>query len=182
MLLFSNSLLHLFAFCLYKNFFGLTYCCPSCVVYFYVFAVNLLLPWFRYCNFTCKQSGIQPPRLVQFTSLVLQVAASPNFNVFRIDWLVLWWSYRYLLAALLCFLHRLPEIFRIKFKICLLTYKILCEKMACLSSLHACHITPIPFTEIKQRDPSVGSNAGTGAFHSCTLFGTTSHYLSIPKT
>ena len=47
-------------------------------------------------------------------------------------------------------LHWLPIRFRILFKINLLTYKILREKPACLSSLHACHIDSFPFTEIKQ--------------------------------
>ena len=48
-------------------------------------------------------------------------------------------------------LHWLAVTFRILFKINLLTYKTLREKTACLSSLHACCITPTPFTEIEQR-------------------------------
>ena len=46
-------------------------------------------------------------------------------------------------------LHWLPVRFRILFKINFLTYKTLREKQS-LSSLHACHITSIPFTEIEQ--------------------------------
>ena len=55
------------------------------------------------------------------------------------------------------FSSKLPVKFGIVFKISLLTYKILCEKTACLSSLKACSITPILFIEIKQRNPSVGT-------------------------
>ena len=57
-------------------------------------------------------------------------------------------------VPLLCSLHWLPVKFRVDFKICSLTYKTLHEKQP---SLHACHIAPIPFTEIKQKNLSVSS-------------------------
>ena len=87
--------------------------------------------------------------------MVSRTLTSPNFNVFRIDWPCLKWQHSPPFTRsvpLLRSLHWLPVRFRIMFKISLLTYKTLSGwKKACLSSLHACHITPIPFTEIEPR-------------------------------
>ena len=59
-------------------------------------------------------------------------------------------------VPLFCSLHSLPVRFRILFKINLFTYRTRAWKTACLSSLHAYRITPIPFTEIEQWYLSVG--------------------------
>ena len=71
--------------------------------------------------------------------LALVLTKSPKFN----HSVPLLWS-----------LHWLAEKFRLDFKICMLTYTRF-VKTACLSSLHACHITPIPVTKIKQRNHTV---------------------------
>ena len=52
-------------------------------------------------------------------------------------------------VPLLHSLHCLPVKFRISFKISLPAYKLI-TKIACLSSLRACSITSLSFTEIKQ--------------------------------
>ena len=55
-------------------------------------------------------------------------------------------------VPLLYCLYWLPVKCRIFFKISLLTYKTLHDKIDCFSSLHVCSITPTLFTEIKQRN------------------------------
>ena len=56
-------------------------------------------------------------------------------------------------VSLLCSLHWSPNQFRVEFKITLHNSS---WKANCLSSLHVCHITLIPFTDIKQRNHSIG--------------------------
>ena len=113
--------------------------------------------------------------------MVLRTLTSPNWNKFRIDWSLLWRQPPYTCSVpLLRSLHWLPITFRLLFKTSLLICKTLWNT-ACLSSLRSCPITPIRFTEIKQRNQSVGPQSQDQ--HTCkciSLFGTTSCCLSVP--
>ena len=86
---------------------------------------------------------------------------SSNFIVFRINWPVLSMSPPYTRRVpLLYFLGHLRVKLSILLKISLLTEKTIYEKTADLSSLQACHITPIAFTGVK-------ADTGARDFHSC---------------
>ena len=95
------------------------------------------LPWSEWCKNVFANALVFSRFIIaiQFC-LVLQTLTSPNFNVFRLDWPVLWQSHHHSLAMFHCYV---PLKFRIYFKICLLICTILYEKTTSLSSFHTSH-------------------------------------------
>ena len=105
--------------------------------------------------------------------LVLQTLASPNFNVFRINWPTLGWSH---LPFLVLFHCCIPFIgnqlkFGVDSKICLLTYMTLREKQPVY--LHSMLATSLPSRSLRSKKeitvfvPWVNTITGMRAFHSC---------------
>ena len=114
--------------------------------------------------------------------LELLTLTSPIFSAFRIDWPVLWPPVTYSVSLLHCF-HWLPVKFRADFKICLLTYKCLCEKQpgflhSTLSPfLPSCSLRSkkSPCRSIESRPMQMQGHFNLALFS----FGTTSCYIYV---
>ena len=107
--------------------------------------------------------------------MVSPTLTSPNFIVFRIDLPAWWQSHLHLLSVqLLRSFHWLPVKFRSLFKITLLTYKTLREKLPVY--LHSMFAASLPSHSlysdkgISLSVPSVKTSTGARAFHSCAPF------------